>query len=246
MIPEFDKVSIPNLAALFGCMLVLRHPPRLWYRFGLPEVLLLMLLVGPFVTSELNPDTLVYGPIVLPPETHYDALSAVVAQFIFLIPFFLGRQLLRNSADDEQILRVLVVAGLIYSLPMLFEIRMSPQLHTWVYGYFPARCVCSTGAGWWISARSILGTRAGGGVLYNDDRCCRRSVLANTNHNSAAACRRCHGVLGRAVGALQKFGVFGLWSGVGSDGAVCQTASCKCAWPWYWQPSCFLTRCFEL
>jgi hypothetical protein len=26
---------------------------------------------------------------------------------------------------------------LVYSLPMLFEIRMSPQLHRWVYGYFP-------------------------------------------------------------------------------------------------------------
>jgi hypothetical protein len=26
---------------------------------------------------------------------------------------------------------------LFYSLPMLFEIRMSPQLHRWIYGYFP-------------------------------------------------------------------------------------------------------------
>ena len=224
MVPQFDKVSIPNLAALIGCMLVLRRPPRLWYRFGLPEVLLLMLLIGPFITSELNTDPLVYGAIVLPPETHYDAFSAVVAQFIFLIPFFLGRQLLRNSADNEEILRVLVIAGLIYSLPMLFEIRMSPQLHTWVYGYFP-RCVCSTDAGRWISARSILRTRAGGGVLCNDDRRCRRSVLANTNQNSAAACRWYHGVLGRDVDPLQKLGVFGLWSGVGSDGAVCQAAT---------------------
>src|SRR5262249_43590891 len=24
------------------------------------------------------------------------------------------------------------------SLPMLFEVRMSPQLHTWIYGYFPS------------------------------------------------------------------------------------------------------------
>ena len=32
---------------------------------------------------------------------------------------------------------MLIVAGLFYSLPMLFEVRMSPQLHTWIYGYFP-------------------------------------------------------------------------------------------------------------
>lgn len=137
MVPQFDKVSIPNLAALIGCMLVLRRPPRLWYKFGLPEVLLLMWLFGPFITSELNTDPLVYGATVLPPETLYDAVSAVVGQFIFLIPFFLGRQLLQNSTDNKEILRTLAIAGVIYSVPMLFEIRMSSQLHTWVYGYFP-------------------------------------------------------------------------------------------------------------
>ena len=78
-----------------------------------------------------------YGAIVLPAETMYDALSAVVAQLIFIIPFFFGRQFFRNSTDNEEILRALVIAGLIYSLPMLFEIRMSPQLQTWIYGYFP-------------------------------------------------------------------------------------------------------------
>src|SRR5262249_17421221 len=42
-----------------------------------------------------------------------------------------------GASDIAEILRVLVIAGLLYSLPMLFEIRMSPQLHTWIYGYFP-------------------------------------------------------------------------------------------------------------
>jgi hypothetical protein len=49
----------------------------------------------------------------------------------------LGRQFLRSSEDNVDVLRVLVIAGLAYSLPMLFEVRMSPQLHTWIYGYFP-------------------------------------------------------------------------------------------------------------
>src|SRR5260370_35172054 len=54
-----------------------------------------------------------------------------------MIPFLLGPQLLQNSTDGEDILRALAIAGLIYSVPMLFEIRVSPQLHTWIYGYFP-------------------------------------------------------------------------------------------------------------
>ena len=83
MIPAFDKVSIPNLSAFIGCILILRRFPRLWHRFGLPEVLLLMLLVGPFMTSEFNTDPLVFGSLVLPPETHYDAVSAVLARSSF-------------------------------------------------------------------------------------------------------------------------------------------------------------------
>jgi len=34
-------------------------------------------------------------------------------------------------------LKFLALAILVYSLPMLLEIRLSPQLHTWVYGVFP-------------------------------------------------------------------------------------------------------------
>src|SRR5215471_1760704 len=136
-VPQFDKTSIPNLAALIGCMLVARSPLRVWSRFGFPEALLLMSLVGPFITAQLNTDPIFLVGHILPALDHYDALSTVVAQFLFLLPFFLGRQLLRSSADTEVILRTLVIAGLIYSLPILFELRVSPQLHYWLYGYYP-------------------------------------------------------------------------------------------------------------
>jgi hypothetical protein len=136
-IPQFDKISIPNIAALIGCMVVAGHPIRFWNRLGLAEVLLFMSLIGPFITSELNDDPLPIGVRALPALTSYDALSSVVSEFILLIPFFLGRQLLRGSADNVEILRVMTVAGLLYTIPILLEIRMSPQLHTWFYGYFP-------------------------------------------------------------------------------------------------------------
>jgi hypothetical protein len=85
----------------------------------------------------LNGDTIVIGRVVLPGIGSYEGVSTIIAQFVFLIPFIIGRWVLRSGADNEEILRVLVIAGLIYSLPMLFEIRFSPQLHTWIYGYFP-------------------------------------------------------------------------------------------------------------
>ena len=136
MIPAFDKSSIATLSALLGCLLVGKRL-RLFNGFGLPEILIVMLLVSPFITSELNTDPLRMGVAWRPGVGHYDAISAVVAQFIFFVPFLLGRQILRSSSDNQNLLQVLVLAGLFYSLPMLFEVRMSPQLHTWIYGYFP-------------------------------------------------------------------------------------------------------------
>lgn len=137
-IPQLDKIAIPNLVALIGCILCVRRPLRFWNGFRLPEVFLLMLLIGPFITSQFNGDVVKSGSVFLASVGNYDALSSVVAEFLFIIPFFLGRQILNRAADNAAIFEILVIAGLAYSLPMLFEIRMSPQLHHWLYGYDPS------------------------------------------------------------------------------------------------------------
>jgi hypothetical protein len=140
-IPGFDKQSIPNLAALICCSLFAGRLPKLFRGFGLAEVLILVLLIGPLITSLLNTDPIQIGDTFLPGVGPYDALSAAVAEFIFILPFFLGRQFLQRPEDNADILRMMTIAGLAYSLPMLFEVRMSPQLHTWIYGYFPSSFV---------------------------------------------------------------------------------------------------------
>jgi hypothetical protein len=141
-IPTLDKSSIPNLAALFGCVIIGGRSIRFWHGFGLAEILLTTLLVSPFITGALNSDPIYFGTLVLPGVGIYDGGSEVITQFVALIPFFLGRQIFRTRSGIEDILRVLIIAGLIYSVPALLEVRFSPQLHTWIYGYFP-----STGGG---------------------------------------------------------------------------------------------------
>jgi hypothetical protein len=42
-----------------------------------------------------------------------------------------------NSEKQRTLLSLIVIAALIYALPSLWEIRMSPQLHKNFYGYFP-------------------------------------------------------------------------------------------------------------
>jgi hypothetical protein len=143
-IPQFDKISIPNLMVLVGCLIVARRSLRIWTTLGIVQFFVVMSLIGPFITAELNGDPVALSNgKILPAETHYDALSAVVGQFLLLIPFFVGRQILRSPRDTAEILKILVIAGLLYSLPMLFEIRMSPQLHYWIYGYYPSEFIQS-------------------------------------------------------------------------------------------------------
>src|SRR5215469_7830365 len=72
-IPQLDKTFIPNLAALLGCAFFARQRVRFFRRIGLAEVLLFMLIVGPFITSLLNGDIIVTRNILLPALTWYDA-----------------------------------------------------------------------------------------------------------------------------------------------------------------------------
>src|SRR5207249_9250214 len=54
---------------------------------------------------------------------------------------FLGRKFLRSEEDLQTMLQTLAVTGALYSVLLLFEIRFSPQLHFWVYGYYPSEFV---------------------------------------------------------------------------------------------------------
>jgi hypothetical protein len=137
MIPEFDKDSIANLCILVGSLIVSRRALRILGGSGLISILIVVYLLGPFLTSEQNSDPVVAGELVLPGVGLYDAFSAAEHAFILLIPFFVARQFLWREADCKNIFLILVSAEVFYTIPLLFEIRFSPQLHYWVYGYYP-------------------------------------------------------------------------------------------------------------
>jgi hypothetical protein len=138
MVPQIDKTTIVSFSVLAGCLIFARgEPARRYTKFGLVEALLLIYVISPIITSELNPDPIIVGNRFLPGVGLYDALSAAESALITLIPFVLGRRFLRTTKDCHNILLVLTIAGLCYSIPLMFEIRFSPQIHYWVYGYYP-------------------------------------------------------------------------------------------------------------
>lgn len=137
MIPIFDKATIPSLCILIGYLL--KGPKRTSRaRIGLTDVFLAALVLGPIATSELNGDPLVFADRVVAGVGLYDAISAAEFSFITLIPFFVGRWYFGDEKSMIVVLRSLVFAMAGYSVLLLFEVRFSPQLHYWLYGYYPS------------------------------------------------------------------------------------------------------------
>lgn len=132
-IPPLNKESITVIAALIGCRYIKKIKITLIPKEGIERWFILILLITPFITMINNQETYNF----IPGLTLHDTISAIVNQYLKLLPLILGMQLIKTHEDQLVLFKLLVVAGLIYSLPILFEVRMSPQLHTWIYGFFP-------------------------------------------------------------------------------------------------------------
>ncbi|WP_187431740.1 hypothetical protein ROLI_045780 (plasmid) [Roseobacter fucihabitans] len=105
------------------------------FRFGLTLCLSLSLLS--IVGSVLNnQEALRFGPTLLPALRPWDVISAIAAFALYITPFLFARRYLATPETHRALLRVITIMGLIYTLLMLIEIRLSPQLHAWVYGYY--------------------------------------------------------------------------------------------------------------
>ncbi len=122
-IPEYTKLIGISVAALVGAAVVrtnvlLRFRPR-W--IDLPMALF---CASPFLSSMSNG----LGP--------YDGISAALrVSLTWGIPYFLGRCFLNDFQGLRELAVAIFVAGLFYVPLCAIEMRLSPQLHVWVYGY---------------------------------------------------------------------------------------------------------------
>ena len=153
----------------------------------------------------------------------YDAGSAVIAEFLFFLPFILARQYLRTANDNAAILIALVIAGLLYSLPMLFEIRMSPQLSRWIYGYFPGGFI-TVDAGRGISTGRFHGQWAPGELLCSDSSSCGDSAVASKDSRDASARLRHYGLSQWAADTVQSAGCPGIRNCASAIGSLRNTS----------------------
>ncbi len=147
LVPDMTKVSIPNITAFVLCVFFLKKRVTFWPQNWAMRLLLVGFVVGVVPTVLTNGDTMIFtllgetAPIVfstasLPGLGLRDLLSVVINQIIVLLPFFLARSYLTTETGLRELLYALVIGALIYSIPALIEIRLSPQMNVWVYGFF--------------------------------------------------------------------------------------------------------------
>jgi hypothetical protein len=153
LLPSVTKDTMPSMAAAFMLLFAVGrersagvpkktgHPQPIlpgWIpRSSVGFFLSIALVAGAFVTSFFNDDRLIYGIRIIPGLSTYDGFSAILSTLTTMLPMLLARKYLATPENHKTLLFILCIAGLIYSLPTLYEVRMSPQLNRIVYGYFP-------------------------------------------------------------------------------------------------------------
>ena len=136
LLPPLDKHTIPALAAFALVLWRDRSAAPLWPENRAAQVLVVTFILSPGVTAVLNDDPVFFGRIGLPGLAFKDGAGLVIGQFLLILPFLLARQHLAGGGSHRSLLVALMIGGLLYTLPMLVEVRMSPQLNMWVYGYY--------------------------------------------------------------------------------------------------------------
>ena len=122
-IPPYNKMAATCYGVLLATMMF--DAARLnSFRPGWLDLPMLIWCLCPFASSISND----LGP--------YDGFSATFAQVVtWGVPYFLGRVYLNDLKGLRELAIGIFIGGLSYIPLCLIEIRLSPQLHLWVYGF---------------------------------------------------------------------------------------------------------------
>lgn len=141
MIPTLNKPNIFAASALVLTAIFAAQKQRDlvvlqgWVpRDSLTRILLVVFFLGFFATAHTNGDSLAFTDHFIPGLTLYDGASQALQFFLVITPFFLARKVLASPEAQRVLLLVLALTGLIYTLPALWEVRMSPHLQRSIYG----------------------------------------------------------------------------------------------------------------
>lgn len=159
LLPTLNKDSIPAIVAFILALAMrpgartrpgapqaksalsneLRVQPGWLPRSIIIQVLLAVFIIGTLFTALTNGDRITFSETdyYRPGLGLYDGFSMILAALPMILPLLFGRKYFAHPETHVILLWGLVIAALVYSLPTLWEVRMSPRLNLRVYGFFP-------------------------------------------------------------------------------------------------------------
>jgi len=156
-LPNYDKQN----ATCFGILLAtLIFDGQRFARFR-PRMLdlpVFLWCISPFVSNTVGG----FGP--------YEGMSTTVRYFfVWGIPYFIGRLYFTDLKAMRDLAIGLFIGGLIYMPLCLYEIKMSPQLHKMLYGFFQDDWIMTVRGGGWRPT-VFMQARAGRRDVHVHDR----------------------------------------------------------------------------
>jgi hypothetical protein len=136
LVPPIGKHETAALCALVGLLVCSRRQLRA-ARLGHGSDVFLLLLVPVVAATVLtNREPLVFGSLMLPGLGLRDLVAMLIRTLVYTVtPYLVGRLAVASSRDARMLARTLLGFGVVYAALILFEMRFSPNLHRWVYGF---------------------------------------------------------------------------------------------------------------
>jgi hypothetical protein len=130
-----DKDLVITLACVLAILFL--RPPGVGRVEPWWKVATFGLLGSSLTTALLNGDPIVFrSGMVIPGHGFKDAAFLVLATVLSpALASYLGLVAFRNFADLRTLARTAAISGLVLVLPIMYEVRFSPQLHRMIYGY---------------------------------------------------------------------------------------------------------------
>ncbi len=151
LIPPLGKYEIAGVTGVAVAFIVHRDRIKRSKPLRGVDLFFVVALLGGVGTILTNRETLEFGvywwdgegnlvlePTILSGHKIADVLVVFVRDSLAVfVPFFLGRAVFKRAADAQTLCKGIVTIALLYAPGALLEARISPQIHRWVYGYYP-------------------------------------------------------------------------------------------------------------
>lgn len=142
-LPPYGKWEAVALGAVLGVLIFSKGgdskrtngDPIVWMLLLGLTTLLVLSEFGTWITN--TGSTVMGGGVVAQGLSVRDAVTGVMNHAIKLIPMLLGLMYLRTAEHRIELLRAIVILGVVYTPLMIIELVMSPQMSVWVYNHFP-------------------------------------------------------------------------------------------------------------